>query len=416
MRVALLSYRSKPHSGGQGIYVRQLSRGLVEAGHRVEVFSGPPYPELDPRVRLTKVPSLDLYREPDPFRRPRREEFRDPIDVAEYAIMCAAGFGEPWTFSLRVARLLARRRGDFDIVHDNQCLGSGLLNLQRRGWPVLATIHHPITRDRRLELAEADGWGRRLSVRRWYGFLRMQRRVARRLRRILTVSANSATDIATDFGVDPERISTVPLGVDTELFRPGRDRLANRLVCVASADMALKGVGVLLRAVAALPLDRAVSLTLVTPPGGSALRQAAELGIGDRVEVRSGLSELELAEVIGTATVACVPSLYEGFSLPAVEAMASGTPLVASRAGAIPEVVGEAAVLVPPGDVGELARALTTMLDDDQLRDRLAAAGRERAVRTYSWDAAARATAEVYHRVRRESGATNLPQVEENLC
>ncbi|TDT30924.1 glycosyltransferase family 4 protein [Naumannella halotolerans] len=399
MRVALLSYRSKPHSGGQGTYVRQLSRGLTQLGHQVEVFSGQPYPELDPGVGLTKVPSLDLYREPDPFRRPRLGEFRNLIDVAEFATMCTAGFPEPWTFSLRVARLLADRRGDFDIIHDNQCLGSGLLDLQRAGWPVVATIHHPITRDRRLDLAEATGW-RRLTVRRWYGFLRMQGRVARRLPRILTVSANSAADIATDFGVDPERISTVGLGVDLEQFAPRPQRRPNSIVCIASADMPLKGVPVLLRAVAELATDREVTLTLVTPPGGTAIGQAAELGIGDRVQIRSSLSEAELAELLGTATVACVPSLYEGFSLPAVEAMASGTPLVATRAGAIPEVVGEAAMLVAPGDVTELRLALAKVLDDAQLRESMAAAGRARAAEAYSWLAAARSTAAVYEQVR----------------
>src|SRR5215210_6088233 len=106
LRIALLSYRSKPHSGGQGIYVRALSRELTALGHTVEVFSGQPYPDLDEGVGLTRLPSLDLYREPDPFRTPRPSEFRDWIDVAEWATMCTAGFPEPMTFSLRAARHL----------------------------------------------------------------------------------------------------------------------------------------------------------------------------------------------------------------------------------------------------------------------------------------------------------------------
>src|SRR3954454_6893083 len=112
LRIALLSYRSKPHSGGQGIYVRALSRELAELGHRVEVLSGQPHPELDDGIPLTRLPSLDLYREPDPFRTPRPSEFRDWIDVAEWATMCTAGFPEPMTFSLRAARHLLPRAGD----------------------------------------------------------------------------------------------------------------------------------------------------------------------------------------------------------------------------------------------------------------------------------------------------------------
>src|SRR5688500_18391623 len=106
MRIALLSYRSKPHCGGQGVYIRHLSRELVRLGHEVEVFSGQPYPDLDEGVVLTKVPSLDLYREPDPFRVPRLREFRDRIDVEEFLTMCTAGFPEPKTFSSRIARLM----------------------------------------------------------------------------------------------------------------------------------------------------------------------------------------------------------------------------------------------------------------------------------------------------------------------
>ena len=144
LRIALLSYRSKPHSGGQGVYVRALSRELTALGHAVTVVSGQPYPELDDGVPLTRLPSLDLYREPDPFRTPRPTEFRDRIDLLEYATMCTAGFPEPLTFSLRAARLLLPRAAGFDLVHDNQCLGAGLLQLTRAGVPTVATVHHPV--------------------------------------------------------------------------------------------------------------------------------------------------------------------------------------------------------------------------------------------------------------------------------
>ena len=180
MRIALLSYRSKPHCGGQGIYIRHLSRELVRLGHEVEVFSGQPYPELDEDVRLTKVPSLDLYREPDPFRVPRLKEFRDLIDVEEFLTMSTAGFPEPKTFSSRIARLMKQRASDFDIAHDNQVLGSGIMKLEDYGLPVVATIHHPITMDREIDLASAPTWRKRMSLRRWYGFLRMQANVAKR--------------------------------------------------------------------------------------------------------------------------------------------------------------------------------------------------------------------------------------------
>jgi glycosyltransferase involved in cell wall biosynthesis len=403
VRIALLSYRSKPHCGGQGVYVRHLSRELVALGHDVEVFSGQPYPELDPGVRLTKLPSLDLYREPDPFRTPRPGEFRDAIDVLEVATMYTAGFPEPLTFSLRAARVLKRRLNDFDVVHDNQTLGYGLLDIARTGLPLVTTIHHPITFDRRVDMKSARG-RKKLTTWRWYGFLTMQGRVARRMKHVLTVSKSSARDITADFGVSPDRIEVIPLGVEPEVFQHYQDpRVPGRIVAMASADTPMKGIATLLEAFAKLRTERDAELLLITrpKPGGRTEQLIERLSIKDSVRFVSGLSDTELAEVVGSAEIACVPSLYEGFSLPTVEAMACGTPLVVSRAGAIPEVVGEdglCADLVTPGDVGELAAALEALLDDPDRRHRMGAAGRQRALEKFSWRAVAEATAAAYQR------------------
>ncbi|BBX33469.1 group 1 glycosyl transferase [Mycolicibacterium mageritense DSM 44476 = CIP 104973] len=405
MRIALLSYRSKTHCGGQGVYVRHLSRGLAELGHDVEVFSGQPYPEgLDPRVRLTKVPSLDLYREPDPFRVPRPSEIRDGIDALELLTMWTAGFPEPRTFTLRAARMLAERLDDFDVVHDNQSLGTGLLKIEKLGLPVVATVHHPITRDRVVEVAAAKWW-RKPLVRRWYGFAEMQKRVARRIPELLTVSSSSAADIADDFRVSPDQLHVVPLGVNTELFKPAEHRVSGRIIAIASADVPLKGISHLLHAVARLRVERNLDVQLVSKlePNGPTEKLIAELGISDIVHSSSGLSDEALAGLLASAEVACIPSLYEGFSLPAVEAMASGTPIVASRAGALPEVVGtdgRCARLVRPADVDELTSVLGALLDSPLERQKLGQAGRQRALDVFSWESVAAQTVSVYEQAR----------------
>jgi glycosyltransferase involved in cell wall biosynthesis len=419
MRIALLSYRSKPHCGGQGVYVRHLSRELSALGHTVEVFSGQPYPELDEGVTLTKVPSLDLYREPDPFRLPWPKEYRDLVDVQEVLTMCTAGFPEPRTFSRRAARLFRDRVQDFDVVHDNQVLGYGMLDIERLGLPLLTTIHHPITFDRRIDLANAPTLRKKISLWRWYGFLRMQGRVARRLSRILTVSESSRRDIAKDFAVDPTRIEVIPLGVD-EVFRPpAAPRVPGRIVAMASADAPMKGIATLLEAVAKLLTEREVELVLVSRPtaGGRTEKLIEKLGIDDRVSFVSGISDAELVDLMGSAEVACVPSLYEGFSLPTAELMACETPLVVSRAGAIPEVVGpdgECADLVTPGDVGELVNSLRDLLDDPERRSRMGAAGRRRVLEQFSWRAVAVATAAAYERVIAEkaTGSKESPRAD----
>ncbi|MDF8265510.1 glycosyltransferase family 4 protein [Luteipulveratus flavus] len=406
MRIALSSYRSKPHSGGQGIYVRNLSRELARLGHEVEVFSGQPYPELDEGVGLTRLPSLDLYRPEDPFRRPGRSEFRDGIDVLEFLTMCTSGFPEPRTFSLRLARHLRERLSAFDILHDNQTLGPGLLQLARRGMPVLTTIHHPISQDRRLELEAAHGWDR-ITKRRWYGFVAMQRRVAQRSEHLLTVSEQSARDIVADFGVRRDRLDVVPVGVDTDTFtaRPYEDRVAGRLVAVVSADVPLKGLTVLVAALATLDRSLWQELVVVGNPGDRTLKAIADAGLADRIRFEQGLPTADLAALIASAQVHVVPSLYEGFSLPTVEAMACGTAVVASEVGALPELLGPTAagevpgVLVAPGDPDALATAIGGLLRDPERCARMGAAGRERAETTYSWASVAAATAQVYARI-----------------
>ncbi len=417
LRIALTSYRSKPHCGGQGVYVRHLSRELVALGHTVEVFSGPPFPELDEGVALTRVPSLDLYAEPDPFRLPRLSEFRDRTDLLEFATMCTAGFPEPRTFSRRVAPLLSARAGEFDVVHDNQGLGPALLDVTRAGLPLVATIHHPISVDREIEVAAAP-WYCKPTLRRWFGFVRMQARVARQIDHLVVPSGSSAQDAIRDFGLEPGQLHVVPMGVDLELFRPRGGRVPGRIVALCSADVPLKGLAVLLRALAAVPAGQEAHLTVVSKPypGGRTEQLVTALGLAHRVHFASGLSDQGVAELMASAEVACVPSFYEGFSLPAVEAMASGTALVASDVGALAEVVGRdgrAGILVPAGDVAALAAAVVGLLRDSDLRAGIGAAGRSRAEERFSWSATAQATVDVYRQAIADAatgrGADRLP-------
>jgi glycosyltransferase involved in cell wall biosynthesis len=401
LRVALLSYRSKPHCGGQGIYLRHLSRELVALGHAVEILSGQPYPDLDrDDIALTKLPSLDLYCDDDPFRTPALREFHDWIDVLEFAHMKTGGFPEPLTFSIRALRELRGRRDDFDIVHDNQVLGLGNLGIPRLGLPLVTSIHHPISVDRRIELEQAKGIKQRLGKRRWYGFVRMQSQVARRIGPILTVSESSKADIVEDYRTAPEDVHILPLGVDTRIFHPRGERVRGRIVAVASADSPLKGVDVLLHAVAKVATERDVHVVVVSKPtkDGPTEKLVRDLALGQRVRFVHGVGDEELGELLASAEIAVVPSRYEGFSLPAVEHMASGTPLVASRTGALPEVTGDAGVLVKPGDIEELAAALRRLHDSADHRARVGASCHRRVQERFTWPAVALATVRHYRR------------------
>jgi glycosyltransferase involved in cell wall biosynthesis len=404
LRIALLAYRGKPHCGGQGIYVRHLSKALVDLGHEVTVFGGPPYPELDPRVPLVQLPSLQIYNDYFPMRQPGLWELKNWKDWLEVSAFTFGTFPEPLAFTMRAWDELKHRTDEFDIVHDNQSLGFGLLAIEHEGLPVIATIHHPITVDRRLEIEHAQGFLKKFNLRRWYAFVDMQTEVARRLRRVITVSENSFKDIHADHKVDVDRMHIVPVGVDPEMFLPieGVERKPGMLITTASADVAMKGLRYLLEAVAKLRTERPeLTLTVIgkAKPGGESARTIDELGLSDAVTFVSGVSDERIVELYSEAEIAVVPSLYEGFSLPAIEAMSCAIPLVATTGGAVPEVVGpdnETAFLVPPGDSEALAAKLAYVLDNPKVGQKVGRAGRQRVIDHWSWRHTAEKTVEQY--------------------
>lgn len=402
LKIALLGYRSAPHSGGQGIYLKYLSRSLARRGHQVTVISGPPYPQLDPEVTLVRLPSLDLYEHGLRSIRPRQLLSR--LECVEWFSKLTGGFAEPYTFGERVKKWFVGRESEFDIIHDNQTIADGTLALQHRGLPLVTTIHHPITKDYRVALASEPRWYMRLLIHRWHSFLRMQKRVAPQLQSVVTVSGASAKDISDDFNVDRSAISVMHLGVDSELFRPlpDKERESHRLMTTASADAPLKGLSVLLHAIASLRPDYpGIRLTLVgrPKPGGDTERLIASLGLENVVESCKGISHEEMVQKYASASVAVVPSIYEGFGLPAVEAMACGVPLVSTDGGALAEVVEDAGLVVSAGDAKALANAIRRLFEDDDLRSEYASRGLSRVEQHFCWNRCAERM-EAYYRDR----------------
>jgi glycosyltransferase involved in cell wall biosynthesis len=391
LRVAFLSYRSDPRVGGQGVFVSRVARALVARGHLVDIVSGPPYPEVPPGVRLSPIPSLDLYAQPHHGHRALRwRHLLSWSDTAEYFGHLAGAFMEPYTFGRRAAAWLRRHAQDYDVVLDNQSLASGLLAIERAGLPVVGVIHHPIRRDLELALEAEPRWGMRLLLRQWYSFLKMQERVAPRLKRVIVVSEASRRDVARYLKVDLARAAAIPLGVDREVFRPApfEARRPARLVTTASADTPLKGLRYLLQAYAILAAERPLLELVVVGRlrEGPTTELLDALGLRERVRFLQDLPAEAMGALFGEATICVTPSLYEGFGLPAAEAMATGAPVVVTDGGALPEVVGDAGVIVPAGDPEALRLAITDLLDDPARRRRLGAAAAARAEARFSWE------------------------------
>jgi glycosyltransferase involved in cell wall biosynthesis len=404
LRIAYLTYRGKPHVGGQGVYTRHLTKALVDLGHSVEVFGGQPYPVLDDRITMHKLPSLDIFNDQYPGRLPAYWEMKSWPDFVETARFLSGQFSEPLAFSKRALRALRTRTNDFDLVHDNQCLGWDILKIEKL-IPTVVTLHHPITKDRELEVSHAPNWFKRRSVSRWYSFVDMQGKVASKMPRIVVVSENSITDINKDMGVSLDRMRLVPVGVDPNLFKPipHVTRQPGRLITTASADVALKGLSYLLEAMAKLRTERDLRLTIIGKPRpGHSMDLIESLGLMPYIDFVSGVSDERIVELYAEAELAVVPSLYEGFSLPAIEAMSTGICLVATDGGALPEVTGadgDTVLQCPAGNAEALAATIARGLDSAELRARVGAAGRERVVSRWSWTHCAQLTVEQYREV-----------------
>ena len=407
LRICLLGYRSHPHCGGQGVYIKNLSRALIGLGHTVHVVSGPPYPDLATDVPLFRLPSLDLYNPEDPFRMPRFSELKAPINLIEWLGISVQGFPEPLTFGMRANRFLKNRHTHYDIVHDNQSLSYGIQAISRR-FPTVATIHHPMTVDRKIAVRTARSIWKKMQAWRWYSFINMQKRVARSLNRILTVSECAGKDLCREFKIPAHKIYVVPNGIDVDRFYPLPEipRERNRVIVTNSADVPLKGLYYLLRAVANVSKKRDVQLTVIGAANGNGRigKWISELGINRCVTFTGWVNHDEFVWHYARASVAVVPSVYEGFGLPAGEAMACGVPVVSTMGGALPEVVGDAGILVPAADHGALGAAIERVLNNPSYGADLGRAGYQRVHRHFTWQRAGEKTASLYRETIRDYG------------
>lgn len=407
LRICLLGYRSHPHCGGQGVYIKNLSRALVGLGHKVHVVSGPPYPDLDGNVPLFRLPSLDLFKPEDPFRMPTLSELKEPVNLIEWLGISAQGFPEPLTFGIRANRFLKNKLAAYDVVHDNQSLSYGIRDISR-WFPTVATIHHPITVDKKIAVRSARSILKKMQVWRWYSFVYMQKRVARSLKRILTVSECARRDLRREFKISDRKIHVVPNGIDVGRFYPLPEipREPNRVIVTNSADVPLKGLYYLLRAVAEVSRKRDVRLTVVGAANGNGRigRWISDLGIGHRVTFTGWVNHDEFIQHYARAAVAVVPSVYEGFGLPAGEAMACAVPVVSTTGGALPEVVGNAGILVPTANHEALGAAIERVLSNPNYGAELGWAGYDRVQRHFTWERAGEKTVAQYRETIRDYG------------
>jgi glycosyltransferase involved in cell wall biosynthesis len=393
LKIGILSYRSHPYSGGQGIYIKHLSKALSDRGHQVSVLSGPPYPELHESVKLIKIPSLGLFEIQNRMSLFGVSLFFRPLDFYEWFTVMTGGFPEPYTFGKRVLKYLQQHKSDFEVILDNQSLSGSLLKIQEI-IPLAVTIHHPITKDHKLEMQNASNWKEKLSSIRWHNFLPMQKRVAPKLKKIICVSKPSKEDVIEEFNVDPNKIEVILNGIDINSFTTSSfdKREENKIITTASADIPLKGLKYLIKSLPKI-LDSFPKTTLTvigkSPNNSEVSKLIEDLNLSDVITFRSGISEKEIVDLYHSSELAVIPSLYEGFGFGAGEAMACGVPLISTHSGGLKEVVGDAAIKILPSSAGEIEKAVINLFNNPDEMRKLSIRGRQRMEEIFDWKIAA---------------------------
>ncbi|OHD65103.1 MAG: hypothetical protein A2176_02485 [Spirochaetes bacterium RBG_13_51_14] len=405
MKVLLLCYRGSPYCGGLGIYLYYLSRELARMGVEVDVLVGPPYPDpLDEWSTVHCVENLNIWMmKTRKFGSSRLKRVYSVWNLVDYILTRFHIFSEMETFSMRaffaIHKLLRKKR--YDVIHDVNGLGWGLLFIKGYGIPVISTIHHPLTRDRDADLMmDVTFWDRLTTV--LFYPLAMQRIVINRLDRIITSSREGMEELNRAFGVKKDKISIVYNGMDIESFtNTGEEREERLILFVGNTEDHKKGIAFLLEALADLPKEIRLTIVDEGPPlKKNASRLVRKIGVQNRVTFTGKVDQKTLASLYSRAAILVMSSLYEGFGLPAAEAMACETPVVVTTAGALPEVVDSSCgILVEPGNARALRDAIAALLEDRQTRSRMGKNGRKRAAENFSWPVAAKNTLDVYRDV-----------------
>ncbi len=392
LKIALLSYRSAPFGGGQGIYVRDLSDNLTKIGHIVDVISGPPYPDLKDSIKLIKLPGLNLFETfelKDRIRKLKKKNNKSFLDYYEFFSALTGQFPELYSFGERAKNYLIKNN-EYDIVIDNQSISYGFLEIQKK-FPSIQIIHHPITKDLKNDLVSSNKSFYKLSRYLWYSFLLMQKKVAKKTNKIITVSQSSKNDIIKDFRCRSENIEVIYNGLDTSIFAPKNyiERKRFNLITTASADAPIKGLDYTLLAIKELKKEfKEISLTVIgkAKKNGHTRKLIKKLDIEENVIFKTDLSKDDIASEYAKSSIAIVSSLYEGFGYPIIEAMSCAVPLVATNVSSIPELVNDFAFLIEPKSSNQIIQAVEKIINDYDFYKNRALHGRSYIKKAFNWN------------------------------
>ena len=402
LKIGLLSYRSDPFSGGQGIYIKNVSEALQNRGHEITIFSGNPLPIVSNKIKVVEINTPGYFETFNSFERFKifQAQEKTRLDLWDFIETFTGTFTEPIFFGDRLLQNteFAKTADSYDVFHDNQSISNYPDSVNKK---LITTLHHPIHVDRDIDLENESSFLRKLAIKRWYSFLNFQKKNLKKVKKIISPSKSSKKDICHYFQYPAEQISVIWNGIDlADCKFHQRTSFNSEFVTIISSDVPMKNLRNILKALYLLKNDGLdAKLTIIGDLRDDNKKLINDLDLNDLVSFRRKLPRDELIKILNASDIGIAASSYEGFGFPLVEMIATGLPVIVSDKASLPELAGEAGLKFNSDDVSDLKEKMKELIKNHTLREKLAKNSKVRRDAFFGWDEYAKKLEDLFEEI-----------------
>ena len=402
LKIGLLSYRSDPFSGGQGIYIKNVSEALQNRGHEITIFSGNPLPIVSNKIKVVEINTPGYFETFNSFERFKifQAQEKTSLDLWDFIETFTGTFTEPIFFGDRLLQNteFAKTADSYDVFHDNQSISNYPDSINKK---LITTLHHPIHVDRDIDLENESSFLRKLAIKRWYSFLNFQKKNLKKVKKIISPSKSSKKDICHYFQYPAEQISVIWNGIDlADCKFHQRTSFNSEFVTIISSDVPMKNLRNILKALYLLKNDGlSAKLTIIGDLREDNKKLINDLDLNDLVSFRKKLPRNELIKILKASDIGIAASSYEGFGFPLVEMIATGLPVIVSDKASLPELAGEAGLKFNSDDVSDLKEKMKELIKNHTLREKLANNSKVRRDAFFGWDEYAKKLEDLFEEI-----------------
>lgn len=402
LKIALLSYRSDPFSGGQGIYIKNISEALHNRGHEITIFSGNPLPEVNKAIKVVRIETPGFFETFDSLERLKifTSLEKNRLNFMDFFETFTGTFTEPVFFGERLVKnkYFQETVDEFDIFHDNQSISSYPETVLKK---LVTTLHHPIHVDKEIDLTTEKSFLTRLSIKRWYSFLNFQKKNLKAVKKVISPSLSSKNDICRYFDYPSKNISVIWNGINLDDCKfHQRESFNANFVTIISADVPMKNLKTVLKALYLLKQEGInAKLTIVGDLREDNNKLIDRLGLTKEITYKSKLPRKQLIQSLNNADIGIAPSKYEGFGFPLVEMIATGLPVIVSDKASLPELAGNAGLIFNSSDSNDLKEKMKELIENAALRNKVTENSKLRRDDFFGWDEYAKKLEDLYKEI-----------------